>query len=125
MKMGQIKRHRPRNTRTQVFVLDPIGHGSKSAEVIFFALSSRRPHTRCGRDWSSDVCSSDLTPKKGDKIVVLGGDNYRIGMGGASVSSAHTEDFGSEVEINAIQRNNAEMQMRVANTIRTDRKSVV
>lgn len=59
------------------------------------------------------------TPKKGDKIVVLGGDNYRIGMGGASVSSADTEDFGSEVEINAIQRNNAEMQMRVANTIRT------
>src|SRR3989442_15689829 len=26
--------------------------------MIFF--SSRRRHTRCGRDWSSDVCSSDL-----------------------------------------------------------------
>src|SRR2546429_256515 len=27
----------------------------------FFFLSSRRRHTRCSRDWSSDVCSSDLT----------------------------------------------------------------
>src|SRR6266699_5803752 len=26
-----------------------------------FFFSSRRRHTRCGRDWSSDVCSSDLT----------------------------------------------------------------
>src|SRR6266498_5137313 len=26
----------------------------------FFFFSSRRRHTRCGRDWSSDVCSSDL-----------------------------------------------------------------
>lgn len=58
------------------------------------------------------------TPETGDKIVVLGGDNYRIGMGGASVSSTETEDFGSEVELNAIQRSNPEMQKRVANTIR-------
>src|SRR5690554_7986037 len=28
-------------------------------DVLFF-FSSRRRHTRCGRDWSSDVCSSDL-----------------------------------------------------------------
>src|SRR3989442_8695041 len=28
---------------------------------FFFFFSSRRRHTRCGRDWSSDVCSSDLT----------------------------------------------------------------
>src|SRR5215813_12924144 len=27
---------------------------------FFFFFSSRRRHTRCGRDWSSDVCSSDL-----------------------------------------------------------------
>src|SRR2546429_6801837 len=27
---------------------------------IFFFFSSRRRHTRCSRDWSSDVCSSDL-----------------------------------------------------------------
>src|SRR2546422_2833323 len=29
---------------------------------FFFFFSSRRRHTRCSRDWSSDVCSSDLTP---------------------------------------------------------------
>src|SRR5687768_17843519 len=27
---------------------------------VFFFFSSRRRHTRCSRDWSSDVCSSDL-----------------------------------------------------------------
>src|SRR6266436_8016068 len=30
---------------------------------LFFFFSSRRRHTRCSRDWSSDVCSSDLTPQ--------------------------------------------------------------
>src|SRR2546422_5058653 len=29
--------------------------------LLFFFFSSRRRHTRCSRDWSSDVCSSDLT----------------------------------------------------------------
>jgi phosphoribosylformylglycinamidine synthase len=57
-------------------------------------------------------------PKKGDKIVVLGGDNYRIGMGGAAVSSADTGEFGEGIELNAVQRSNPEMQKRVANTIR-------
>ncbi len=58
------------------------------------------------------------TPKKGDKIVVMGGDNYRIGMGGAAVSSADTGAFDSGIELNAVQRSNPEMQKRVANTIR-------
>src|SRR3989449_5987587 len=31
------------------------------ASFFFFFFSSRRRHTRCSRDWSSDVCSSDLT----------------------------------------------------------------
>ncbi|UZH54519.1 phosphoribosylformylglycinamidine synthase [Salinimicrobium tongyeongense] len=57
-------------------------------------------------------------PKKGDKIVVLGGENYRIGMGGAAVSSADTGEFSSGIELNAIQRSNPEMQKRAANTIR-------
>ncbi|HSI69675.1 MAG TPA: phosphoribosylformylglycinamidine synthase [Gillisia sp.] len=57
-------------------------------------------------------------PKKGDKIVVLGGDNYRIGMGGAAVSSADTGQFSSGIELNAIQRANPEMQKRAANAIR-------
>lgn len=57
-------------------------------------------------------------PEVGDKIVILGGENYRIGMGGAAVSSAETGAFGSGIELNAIQRSNPEMQKRVANTIR-------
>ncbi|SHI82435.1 phosphoribosylformylglycinamidine synthase [Arenibacter nanhaiticus] len=58
------------------------------------------------------------SPKTGDKIVILGGDNYRIGMGGAAVSSADTGAFGSTIELNAIQRSNPEMQKRAANAIR-------
>jgi phosphoribosylformylglycinamidine synthase len=54
----------------------------------------------------------------GDKVVVLGGDNYRIGMGGGAVSSVATGEFSSHIELNAIQRSNPEMQKRVFNTIR-------
>src|SRR5205809_3847327 len=32
---------------------------------FFFFFSSRRRHTRCSRDWSSDVCSSDLLEMRG------------------------------------------------------------
>lgn len=58
------------------------------------------------------------TPKTGDKIVILGGDNYRIGMGGAAVSSADTGEFSASIELNAVQRSNPEMQKRAANAIR-------
>lgn len=58
------------------------------------------------------------TPEQGDRIVVMGGDNYRIGMGGAAVSSADTGAFGTQIELNAIQRSNPEMQKRVANAVR-------
>ena len=57
-------------------------------------------------------------PKVGDKVVILGGENYRIGMGGAAVSSADTGEFSSGIELNAIQRSNPEMQKRAANAIR-------
>ena len=57
-------------------------------------------------------------PEEGDVIVVLGGDNYRIGMGGGAVSSVATGEFGNEIELNAVQRANPEMQKRVANAIR-------
>jgi phosphoribosylformylglycinamidine synthase len=56
--------------------------------------------------------------KPGDKIVVMGGDNYRIGMGGGAVSSVATGEFGNAIELNAIQRSNPEMQKRVMNAIR-------
>jgi len=58
------------------------------------------------------------TPKEGDKIVILGGENYRIGMGGAAVSSSDTGEFESGIELNAVQRSNPEMQKRAANAVR-------
>lgn len=57
-------------------------------------------------------------PQEGDNIVVLGGENYRIGMGGAAVSSADTGEHTSGIELNAIQRSNPEMQKRAANAVR-------
>lgn len=57
-------------------------------------------------------------PETGDKIVVMGGDNYRIGMGGGAVSSVATGEFSSGIELNAIQRANPEMQKRVYNALR-------
>ncbi|MFA6702366.1 MAG: phosphoribosylformylglycinamidine synthase [Dysgonamonadaceae bacterium] len=59
------------------------------------------------------------TPETGEKIVVLGGDNYRIGMGGGAVSSVNTGEYSSGIELNAVQRANPEMEKRVANVIRT------
>ncbi len=56
--------------------------------------------------------------KAGDQIVMMGGDNYRIGMGGAAVSSVTTGQFANALELNAIQRSNPEMQKRVMNAIR-------
>ncbi|MDR0799825.1 MAG: phosphoribosylformylglycinamidine synthase [Dysgonamonadaceae bacterium] len=58
-------------------------------------------------------------PEAGEKVVVLGGDNYRIGMGGGAVSSVDTGQYASGIELNAVQRANPEMQKRVANVIRT------
>ncbi|MDP2335199.1 MAG: phosphoribosylformylglycinamidine synthase [Bacteroidota bacterium] len=57
-------------------------------------------------------------PVKGDKVVLLGGDNYRIGMGGGAVSSVATGEFKNHIELNAVQRANPEMQKRVYNAIR-------
>lgn len=58
-------------------------------------------------------------PGIGDKVVLLGGDNYRIGMGGGAVSSVATGEFDNSIELNAIQRSNPEMQKRVYNALRT------
>ena len=58
------------------------------------------------------------TPQTGDRIVVMGGDNYRIGMGGGAVSSVDTGAFSSGIELNAVQRANPEMQKRVYNAVR-------
>src|SRR5258705_9417283 len=45
-------------------------------KCLFFFFSSRRRHTRCLSDWSSDVCSSDLTTEsipfheRGEPLIV-------------------------------------------------------
>lgn len=57
-------------------------------------------------------------PVPGEKVVVMGGDNYRIGMGGGAVSSVETGQYDNSIELNAVQRANPEMQKRVSNVIR-------
>ncbi|MBL6648835.1 MAG: phosphoribosylformylglycinamidine synthase [Flavobacteriaceae bacterium] len=72
-----------------------------------------------GVGYAKENQSLKSKPKTGDIIVILGGDNYRIGMGGAAVSSTETGKYNSGIELNAVQRSNPEMQKRVANAIRS------
>ncbi len=62
--------------------------------------------------------SEKQIPEKGDLIILMGGDNYRIGMGGGAVSSVDTGKYDTSIELNAVQRANPEMQKRVYNAIR-------
>ncbi|MFD2600872.1 phosphoribosylformylglycinamidine synthase [Flavobacterium suzhouense] len=71
-----------------------------------------------GIGYGKESQSKKQKPSVGDKVVILGGENYRIGMGGAAVSSADTGAFSSGIELNAIQRSNPEMQKRAANAVR-------
>ncbi len=59
------------------------------------------------------------TPLPNQDVVLMGGDNYRIGMGGGAVSSVNTGQYDNAIELNAVQRANPEMQKRVSNVIRT------
>ena len=72
-----------------------------------------------GIGFANSKHSKKLKIKEGDLIIVLGGDNYRIGMGGAAVSSTETGKYSSGIELNAVQRSNPEMQKRVSNAIRS------
>jgi len=71
-----------------------------------------------GIGYGRDEDSLKDIPDVGDEIVVMGGDNYRIGMGGGAVSSVATGEYGNTIELNAVQRSNPEMQKRVYNAIR-------
>ncbi|MDR0796441.1 MAG: phosphoribosylformylglycinamidine synthase [Tannerella sp.] len=57
-------------------------------------------------------------PEPGDKIILLGGPNYRIGMGGGAGSSVATGEYDNALELNAVQRSNPVVQKRVVNAIR-------
>src|SRR5207245_4917597 len=89
--------------------------------MCFFFFSSRRRHTRCYRDWSSDVCSSDLeqalTPvvkeamDAGIKVVTLdrkvntpvtvhvGGDNLPLGVGAGEFLAKKLNGKGKIIEL--------------------------
>src|SRR5256884_32673 len=56
-------------------------------DVVFFFFSSRRRHTRCSRDWSSDVCSSDLGGKAHGRAIVF------VNRGIAEVVSGSGKQF--------------------------------
>ncbi|MFP4365571.1 MAG: phosphoribosylformylglycinamidine synthase [Bacteroidales bacterium] len=71
-----------------------------------------------GIGYGKKIDSMKDEPGKGDRIILLGGDNYRIGMGGSAVSSVATGEYGNMIELNAVQRSNPEMQKRVCNAIR-------
>jgi len=69
-----------------------------------------------GYGWKIDSLKDE--PSVGDKVVLLGGDNYRIGMGGGAVSSVATGEYANKIELNAVQRSNPEMQKRAYNVVR-------
>src|SRR5256884_8825467 len=51
-----------------------------AAGMSLFFFSSRRRHTRCSRDWSSDVCSSDLVGENGLALVMKIGTNLSLAV---------------------------------------------
>lgn len=71
-----------------------------------------------GIGWAAAKDALKGEPEAGMKVVVMGGDNYRIGMGGGAVSSVVTGQYANSIELNAVQRANPEMQKRVSNVIR-------
>jgi len=71
-----------------------------------------------GIGYGNQKDSQKSEPGRNDKIIMMGGDNYRIGMGGGAVSSVATGEYGNTIELNAVQRANPEMQKRVYNALR-------
>ena len=106
--------------------------GNKFGQPLLCGSVLTFEHEEGGRKWGYDKVimqaggigygkkadSMKDEPRKGDKVVLLGGDNYRIGMGGGAVSSVATGEFHSAIELNAVQRSNPEMQKRAYNAIR-------
>jgi len=106
--------------------------GNKTGQPLICGSLLTFEHTENNKNWGYDKVimqaggvgfakqadSEKEIPEVGDVIVMLGGDNYRIGMGGGAVSSVATGEYANAIELNAVQRANPEMQKSVANTIR-------
>src|SRR2546429_6602637 len=60
---------------------------------LSFFFSSRRRHTRCSRDWSSDVCSSDLADRVAALVDAHATENERAELALSSLAGAHVQ-FG-------------------------------
>src|SRR5207245_4199462 len=65
--------------------------------LFVFFFSSRRRHTRCYRDWSSDVCSSDLLVVTAGLAEIAAG-SIAMGLGGYLAAKTDLEHFASERE---------------------------
>src|SRR5689334_24664940 len=72
---------------------------------FFFFFSSRRRHTRWNCDWSSDVCSSDLTINKGDTLLMLEGSKLiAIGDGKSPTTSPQITCSGTFISLRSEER---------------------
>src|SRR2546429_3317322 len=86
---------------------------------LLFFFSSRRRHTRCSRDWSSDVCSSDLKKITVHEFEITGVQgstaHFRVRSSAGTYVRSLAHDLGGSIGIPAHLK-----ELR-----RTDRKSVV
>src|SRR2546429_1116455 len=85
---------------------------------FFFFFSSRRRHTRCSRDWSSDVCSSDLVQVchgLGAQLVGVGLDPLGRAQEGGLLTVPRCVDDGEEPALlgSRSEEHTSELQSRL------------
>src|SRR2546429_4065123 len=71
--------------------------------LVFFFFSSRRRHTRCSRDWSSDVCSSDL--KNPDSLLIVEWTNQEFPEGVSNINGDFSRISGGWVQASSVGAN--------------------
>src|SRR2546429_2141271 len=80
--------------------------------IIFFFFSSRRRHTRCSRDWSSDVCSSDLREDRVD-AQFRHADEDEAGEGGRGHPESDVVVEASDGAVQRSEEHTSELQSRL------------
>src|SRR6185312_4198558 len=93
--------------------------------VLFFFFSSRRRHTRSDRDWSSDVCSSDLV---GRLLNNLGGLEFLLGRPEDAVARlkeafAIALDLGHDVDSAAAVASLAQVHLRTGDAEKAEEQA--